>query len=145
LKFDRLRYRMFPYIYSMAAEVTKHDASFLRPLVMDFPQDPKVADLTDEYLFGKAFLVAPITEYRARRWEVYLPQEALWYDFWSGRPMDGGTQAVPAPYDAMPVFVRAGSILPFGPEQQYVLEKPQDPITLYVYAGADGDFNLYED
>jgi alpha-D-xyloside xylohydrolase len=145
MKFDRLRYRMFPYIYSLAASVNKQDASFLRALVMDFPGDPKVADLRDEYMFGKAFLVAPVTEYKARTREVYLPTDAVWYDFWSGDQAQGGTQTVPAPYDSMPVYVRAGSIVPFGPDQQYVMEHAQDPITLYVYSGADGDFRFYED
>jgi alpha-D-xyloside xylohydrolase len=145
LKFDRLRYRMFPYLYSLAANTTNQGGTFMRPLVMDFPQDETARELTDEYMFGPAFLVAPITQYKARNRKVYLPKEATWYDFWTGKTIAGGAQKDSAPYDSIPLFVRAGSIVPFGPELQYIAEKPQDPTTLYVYAGANGDFNLYED
>ena len=118
----------------------------LRPLVMDFRGDPKARDIGDEYMFGPAFLASPVTVYLARSRPVYLPEGATWYDFWTGRSMAGGrTIEAPAPYDAMPVHVRAGSIVPLGPELQYTDEKPADPITLYVYAGADGHFTLYED
>jgi alpha-D-xyloside xylohydrolase len=145
-KFDRLRYRMFPYIYSLAGAVTRRDATILRPLVMDFPEDRTARELTDEFLFGPALLVAPITEYKARSRSVYLPFGTTWYDFWSGEKAQAGTiQDAAAPYDRIPVYVRAGSIVPFGPELQYVGEKPADPLTVYVYAGADGDFTLYED
>ncbi len=145
LKFDRLRYRMFPYLYSLAANATNQGGTFMRPLVMDFPQDETARELTDEYMFGRALLVAPITQYKARSRNVYLPKKTIWYDFWTGKPMPSGLQKVDAPYDSIPLFVRAGSILPFGPELQYIAEKPQDPITLYVYEGADGDLTLYED
>jgi alpha-D-xyloside xylohydrolase len=144
LKFDRLRYRLFPYLYSTAWAVTKNGETFMWPLVMDFPDDSKARELTDEYMFGKAFLVAPVTRYKERDRPVYLP-DALWYDFWTGRQVNPGSQDASAPYDAIPLFIRAGSIIPFGPELQYIAEKPQDPITLYVYDGADGDFTLYED
>ncbi len=145
LKFDRLRYRMFPYLYSVAANVTKQGGTFMRPLVMDFAQDGTARELTDEYMFGPAFLVAPITHYKARTRRVYLPEKTLWYDFWTGKAMACGDLKVAAPYDSIPLFVRAGSILPFGPDLQYIAEKPQDPITLYVYEGASGAFILYED
>ncbi len=155
LKFDRLRYRMFPYLYSTAWAVTKNGKTFMRPLVMDFPNDAQAIELTDEYMFGKCFLVAPITRYKARSRKVYLPglspeasakgDGASWYDFWTGREVPAGALDAAAPYDAIPLFVRAGSIVPLGPEIQYIGEKPQDPITLYVYAGADDDFTLYED
>ena len=145
LKFDHLRYRMLPYLYSLAANTTYQGGTFMRPLVMDFPQDGTARELTDEYMFGRAFLVAPITYYKSRSRKIYLPKEALWYGFWTGKAMAGGSLKVGAPYDSIPLFVRAGSILPFGPDLQYIAEKPQDPITLYVYAGADGDFTLYED
>jgi alpha-D-xyloside xylohydrolase len=96
-------------------------------------------------MFGPAFLVSPVTEYRARSRPVYLPK-ALWYDFWSGARAAGGRSVdAAAPFDAMPLFVRAGSIVPVGPELQYTDEKPADPIALYVYTGADGAFELYED
>lgn len=147
VKFDRLRYRMMPYLYSLAGAVTHDGSTMMRPLVMDFPNDPRARDLADEYLFGPAFLVAPITAYQARSRPVYLPETpGGWYDFWTGGAVAGGqTVEAPAPYDAMPVHVRAGAIIPFGPEQQYVDEKPADPITLFIYTGADGSFSLYED
>jgi alpha-D-xyloside xylohydrolase len=113
---------------------------------MDFPADPAPRRVADQYLFGPAFLVSPVTEYKARSRAVLLPGGAAWYDFWTGAPVSGGqTIAAPAPYDAMPVHVRAGSIVPFGPELQWTGEKPSDPVTLYIYAGADGAFTLYED
>ena len=145
LKFDHLRYAMFPYIYSLAGAVTQHDATIMRPLVMDFPNDAEARDLTDEYMFGPAFLVAPVIHYRERSRSVYLPSGAGWYDFWAGKSISAGTTTAPAPYDAIPIFVKAGSIIPFGPDVQYIAEKPSDPITLFVYAGADGEFTLYED
>ncbi len=145
LKFDRLRYRLFPYLYSTAWAVTKNGETFLRPLVMDFPSDNQARELTDEYMFGKAFLVVPITHYQVRSRQVYLPAGATWYDFWTGQQVKSGSIDAAAPYDAIPLFIRAGSIIPFGPELQYIGEKPQDPTILYVYAGADGDFTLYED
>ncbi len=145
LKFDRLRYRLLPYIYSLAGAVTQHDATFMRPLVMDFPNDPTARDLNDQYLFGPAFLVSPVTTYQARSRPVYLPA-GTWYDFWTGTPIEGGkTIDAPAPYDAMPLHIRAGSIIPFGPDLQYVAEKKADPLTLYVYTGKDASFTLYED
>jgi alpha-D-xyloside xylohydrolase len=147
VKFDRLRYRMLPYIYSLAGEVTQDAGTMMRPLVMDFRNDMQVRDITDEYMFGPAFLVNPVTTYQARSRSVYLPQTTGgWYDFWTGANSGGGqTVDAPAPYDALPLFIRAGSIIPFGPELQYTGEKPADPITLYVYAGANGAFTLYED
>jgi alpha-D-xyloside xylohydrolase len=105
-----------------------------------------VRRIADQYLFGPAFLVSPVTEHRARRRSVVLPLGASWYDFWTGAPFPGGqTIDAPAPLDAMPVHVRAGSIVPFGPELQWTGEKPADPVTLFVYAGASGTFALYED
>jgi alpha-D-xyloside xylohydrolase len=144
LLFDRLRYRLFPYLYSWAWKVTHAGATFMRPLVMDFPDDPQVRGLTDEYMFGDSLLVCPITHYKARSRQVYLPA-GTWYDLWTGKAMKPGVQEVAAPLDRMPLFVKAGAILPIGPDLQYISEKPQDPITLYVYPGADGDFTLYED
>jgi alpha-D-xyloside xylohydrolase len=146
VKADRLRYRLFPYIYSVAGAVTHKDDTMMRPLVMDFPKDAKARTLTDEYQFGPAFLVAPVTTPKARRRAVYLPAGAEWYDFWSGKPAAGGTTVdAPAPLDEMPLFVKAGAIVPVGPELQYIGEKPSDPTTLYIYQGADGAFTIYED
>jgi len=146
VKFDRLRYALFPYIYSVAGAVTQKDATMLRPLVMDFPQDKTARNLTDEYQFGPAFLVAPVTTYKARSRNVYLPSGAQWYDFWTGKQAPSGAPFdAAAPYDQIPLFVKGGSIIPVGPERQYIAEKPSDPTTLYVYEGANGAFTLYED
>jgi alpha-D-xyloside xylohydrolase len=113
---------------------------------MDFRLDPTARDIGDQYMFGPAFLVSPVTTYRARSRTVYLPKGTLWYDLWTGQPMAGGQRiSAPAPYDTLPVHVRAGSIVPVGPDLEYTDEKAADPITLYVYAGADGAFSLYED
>jgi alpha-D-xyloside xylohydrolase len=145
LKFDCLRYALFPYIYSMAGWSTQQDYTMLRPMVMDFPQDRTARELNDEYMFGPALLVAPITQYKQRVRAVYLPTDSAWYDFWTGQPAASGSISASAPYDQIPVFVRAGSIIPYGPQMQYIAEKPSDPTMLYVYAGADGQFTLYED
>ena len=147
VKFDRLRYRMLPYIYSLAGEVTQDGGTMMRSLVMDFQNDAPARAITDEYMFGPAFLVAPVTTYEARSRSVYLPPTSGdWYDFWTGAHMAGGqTVDAPAPYNALPLFIRAGAIIPFGPELQYTGKKSADPITLYVYTGADGAFTLYED
>jgi alpha-D-xyloside xylohydrolase len=143
---DRLRYALLPYIYSLAGAVAHDGGTMMRPLVMDFRDDRAARDVTDEYMFGPAFLASPGTEYKARSRRVYLPAGPTWYDFWTGASSRGGqTVTADAPYDRMPVFVRAGSIVPIGPAQQYVGEKPGDALTLYVYAGANGRFSLYED
>jgi alpha-D-xyloside xylohydrolase len=148
LKFDRIRYRLLPYVYSLAGAVTHEGGTIMRPLVMDFRADAKARDVKDQYLFGPAFLVSPVTAYKARSRAVYLPiAPGGWYDFWSGAAVApaGKTIDAPAPYDSMPIHVRAGSIVPTGPELAYTDEKPADPIVLWVYAGADGAFTLYED
>lgn len=146
LKFDRIRYRLLPYIYSLAGAVTHEGGTILRPLVMDFRTDKKALAVSDQFAFGGAFLVSPVTAYKARSRAVYLPVAAGWYDFWTGKPMAGGqTIEAAAPYDSIPVHVKAGAIVPVGPELQYTDEKPADPIVLWVYAGADGNFTLYED
>jgi alpha-D-xyloside xylohydrolase len=147
LKFDKLRYRMLPYIYSLAGAVTQRAGTIMRPLVMDFRSDTTARTIVDQYMFGPAFLVAPVTTYQAANRSVYLPSTpGGWYLFWTGAAAAGGASvSAPAPFDAMPVYVRAGSIVPLGPDLQYTNEKPADPITLYVYAGADGAFTLYED
>ena len=150
LKFDKLRYALFPYIYSVAGMVTHDGYTMMRPLVMDFRDDAAARDVTDEYMFGPAFLASPVTEYKARSRTVYLPAGTGWYDFWTGRHAAGGQSiAADAPYDRMPVFVRAGSIIPIGPEQQYVGEKDAQAgaaaLTLFVYAGRDAEFSIYDD
>jgi alpha-D-xyloside xylohydrolase len=146
LKFDKLRYALFPYIYSLAGAVTQDGYTMMRPLVMDFRDDLAARNIPDQYMFGPAFLVSPVTTYQARSRPVYLPTGASWYDFWTGKTTPGGqTLDAPAPYDQLPLYIRAGSIIPTGPDVQYVGEKPDAPLTVYVYAGADGHFNLYED
>ncbi len=145
LKFDRLRYRLLPYIYSLSGAVTQDGDTIMRPLVMDFPNDARLRGVTDQYEFGHSLMVSPIVHYHQRKREVLIPS-GLWYDFWKGTAISGGgTVESDAPYDAIPLHVRAGAILPFGPELQYTAEKKPDPITLVVYTGADGKFSLYED
>jgi alpha-D-xyloside xylohydrolase len=135
-----------PYIYTLAGDVYDSDDTMMRALVMDFAGDKAVANIADEYMFGPAFLVAPVTAYKARARDVYLPSGTRWYDFQTGHAFDGGqTISAPAPLGRMPLFVRAGSIVPVGPEIQYTNEKPDAPVTLYIYTGANGAFSLYED
>jgi alpha-D-xyloside xylohydrolase len=145
LEFDRLRYRMLPYTYSVAAAVTSRHGSVMRPLVMDFREDPEVLSIADQYLFGPSLLVNPVYTSKATSRSVYLPRGG-WYDFWTGARLQGGRRIeAPAPFESIPLYVRAGAILPMGPELQHTDEKPADPVTLWVYAGADGSFDLYED
>ncbi len=147
--YDKLRYRLLPYIYSLAWQVTKASGTPMRPLIMDFPGDPRVLNIGDEYMFGPAILVSPMTEQGATTRHLYLPRDqkgALWSDFWTGAATAGGkTMDAAAPLDRLPLFVRAGSIIPMGPDIEYAAEKPADPLELRVYAGADADFTLYED
>jgi alpha-D-xyloside xylohydrolase len=155
LAFARVRYRLLPYIYSLAAAVTRHDAMLMRPLVAEFRGDPEARRVGDQFLLGPSLLVSPVTEKGSTRREVYLPRGAApaaraagdgWYDFWTGTFKEPGQRFMaPAPYESLPVFVRAGSILPTGPELQYTAERPADPLTLWVYTGRDARFELYED
>jgi alpha-D-xyloside xylohydrolase len=144
--YDHLRYRLMPYIYTLAGKVYHDDYTLMRGLVMDFPNDARVASLGDEYMFGPAFLVAPVSEYQARSRAVYLPAGARWYDFYTGTAFDGGQRiTAAAPLARMPLFVKAGSIVPVGPDIQYTNEKPAAPLTLFVYTGASGHFDIYDD
>lgn len=144
--YDALRYRLMPYIYTQAANTWWHDGTLMRGLVMDFPHDPKVRAINDEYMFGPAFLVAPVTRYQARSRSVYLPAGSDWYDFNSGKRYAGGqTVQAPAPLARMPLFVRAGAVVPTGPAEQYTGEHPDAPITVLIYTGANGHASLYED
>jgi alpha-D-xyloside xylohydrolase len=118
----------------------------MRPLVMDFPDAGAATAVDDQYMFGPALMVSPVTSYKVRERAVTFPATpGGWYDFWTGAAMPAGGARSPAPFDAIPIHVRAGSIIPFGPDLQYTDEKPADPITLFVYAGRDGAFTLYED
>ena len=177
----RLRYRMLPYIYSTSWQVSKNDDSFMRALVMDFPNDKKVWDMNSEYLFGRSLLVVPVTKplYTEERiirtnemsgwdrqnqgerqerayptidwsqthtYEAYLPAGTDWYDYWTGQRLQGGqTVTSTIPLNHSPLYVRAGSILPVGPDVQYAAEKPWDDLELIVYPGANATFTLYED
>ena len=174
----RLRYRLLPYLYSTAWQVTSNNQSYLRPLFSDFAADKKVWDMTDEFMFGSSILAAPIVEAQYTQekiirenamtgWErkevsgesaaqadwgetktatKYLPKGANWYDFWTGKLYKGGQNVVlTTTLDKVPMFVRAGSILPLGPEMQYVGEKSWDNLEIRIYPGADGEFSLYED
>ena len=143
---DKLRYRLMPYLYSLAGMVTHHDYTMMRALVMDFPGDSKVNGIPDQYMFGPAFMVNPVYANKVRSRDVYLPAGSGWYHFQSGFYYQGGrTVDVGAPLSDIPLFVRAGSVIPFGPAIQYSDEKPTDPIRLMIYTGADGQFTLYED
>lgn len=145
LYYTKLRYAMMPYIYSLAGMTHFNDYTIMRPLVMDFTADTQVYNISDQYMFGPALMVCPVYIYGAREREVYFP-EGNWYDFYTGKLYTGGQKTVvPAPYERMPLFVRAGSILPYGPEMQYSDEKKAEKIDLYVFKGADGQFTLYED
>ena len=177
-KMIRLRYRLIPYLYSTAWQVTSNNESYLRPLFSDFAADKKVWDMTDEFMFGRSILACPIvdpqyTEEKIIRTDAmtgwnkqeagaesavqadfttsksatkYLPKGALWYDFWTGKAYQGGKSVtLETTFDRVPMFVRAGSILPLGPEMQYVGEKAWDNLELRLYPGADGSFTLYED
>jgi alpha-D-xyloside xylohydrolase len=143
--FDRLRYRMLPYIYSLAWKTTEENYTPMRPLVMDFRTDVRAQNTGDEFMYGPAFLVNPITQADATTGNVYLPK-AKWYDFWTGATLAGGREvSAAAPLDRLPLYIRAGSILPLGPDLQWSTERSPDPIELRIYRGADGDFTLYED
>ena len=176
----RLRYRLIPYLYSTAWQVTSNNESYLRPLFSDFATDRNVWDMTDEFMFGNSILAAPVLDPqytqekviredamtgwdrkdvrdkmddgRSIDWSAtktvtkYLPKGALWYDFWTGKQYRGGQRPeLSTSLNRVPMFVRAGSILPLGPEMQYTGEKPWDNLEIRLYPGADGTFMLYED
>jgi len=145
LAVDRLRYRLMPYVYSLAWKVTSDDYTLQRPLVMDFRDDPTVREIGDQFMFGPDILVSPVLTQGATSRTLYLPAGTRWYDFWTGKRDEGGAEVnVEAPLDRIPLAVRAGSILPLGPAIEYA-GQATDPIELRVYPGADANFTLYED
>lgn len=145
VSFDRLRYRLLPYIYSLAWKTTNGGYTPMRPLVMDFRNDARAQNTSDEFMYGPAFLVNPITEPGATHRQVYLP-DAKWYDFWSGVTVEGNREVTAdAPINRLPLYIRAGSMIPMGPDLEWSTEKPADPLELRIYRGADGEFTLYED
>jgi|SRR5579862_269713 len=144
--YDRLRYRLLPYIYTLGARTTFESYTPMRALPFDFREDPKALDINDEFLFGPSVLVAPVTDAGAASRHVYLPAGTDWYDFWTGQRTVGGQEVERAtPLDVMPLYVRAGSIVPMGPESEYSDQHPDGQIELRIYPGSDGSFRLYED
>ena len=144
--YHRLRYRLMPYLYSMAGWVWLNDYTIMRGLAMDYGDDEAVLSIGDQWMFGPSLMACPVTAYKARNREVYLPRQCGWYDLHTGRRYDGGqTLTVDAPYDRIPLFAPEGAIIPLGSDMQWSDERPADTITLYVCAGADGSFVLYED
>ena len=155
LNYDNLRYRLIPYIYSLTWKVTNEGYTIMRALAFDFRTDPAINNIQDQYMFGPAFLVSPVTEPAGDNREipsggntrkVYLPQSSKWFDFWTGKKYDGGqTINSPAPIETIPLYIKSGSILPMGPFLQYATEKNSDPLEVRIFTGADGKFTLYED
>jgi alpha-D-xyloside xylohydrolase len=144
--YTRMRYRLLPYIYSLAGAGYHNDYTIMRGLVMDFNADENVTGIADQYMFGPSIMVAPVYTYKARSREVYLPSGSVWFDFYTGKQLEGGqTIKVDAPLETLPLFVKGGSIIPAGPQMQYTSEKVADPVTLYIFPGKDATFTLYED
>jgi len=144
--YDKLRYSLMPYLYSLAGLTFFNDYTIMRAMIMDFSSDKMVRNIGDQYMFGPSLLVAPVYRYKARTREIYFPSSCGWYDFYTGTYVPGGYRLkVDAPYGRIPLYVKEGSIIPVGPAIQYTDEKPADPITLYVYSGRDCAFTLYED
>jgi len=164
-KYINLRYRLLPYIYSTSWDVSANQSTMMRALMMDFAKDENVLNINDEFLFGKSLLVCPVTEPMylkdsingadttrvedfsiVKTRKVYLPNGSDWYDFWTGEKLNGGQTVIKeTPIEIIPLYVKAGSVLPFGPQVQYAKEKKWDNLEIRVYAGADGEFTLYED
>src|SRR6187401_1248058 len=164
-KYIHLRYRFLPYIYSTSWDVTANQSSMMRALVMDFPNDKNALDINDQYMFGKSLLVSPVTNPMyikpsvngrdtiqvedfgsIQSKETYLPAGADWYDFWTGEKFTGGNKiSKQTPLDIIPLYVKAGSVLPVGPNVQYAEEKKWDDLEIRIYPGANGKFVLYED
>ena len=155
LKYDNLRYRLLPYIYSLSWKITNDGYTIMRSLAFDFREDNGINSIPDQYMFGPAFLVNPVTDrmysipgnsnFKKSR-SVYLPKSADWYDFWTGKIIKGG-QTIDAlsPIETIPLYIKAGSIVPMGPYLQYATEKAADPIEIRVYTGTNASFVLYED
>nr|MBP7472816.1 DUF5110 domain-containing protein [Prevotella sp.] len=144
--YDKLRYRLMPYLYSMAGAVHFKDYTMMRGLVMDFNGDEKVYDIKDQWMFGPSLMACPVETYKTYTREVYLPKQKNWFDFYTGQFLVGGqTITAQAPYDKIPVFVPAGSIIPFGPDMEWSDQKKAELINLYVYEGGNATFTLYED
>jgi len=146
IEYDKLRYRLMPYIYSLAWKVTNEDYTMQRPLIMDWRNDQRTWNIGDQFMFGPAILVNPVLKQNAKHRTVYVPAETAWYDFWTGSLIQGGQEIeAEATLERLPLFIRAGSILPFGPEIDFATENPAGPVELRIYRGANASFDLYED
>ncbi|HWD40701.1 MAG TPA: TIM-barrel domain-containing protein [Fimbriimonas sp.] len=144
-KYLELRYRLMPYLYSVVRDGTKTGLPVMRALWLHFPDDPQSVSTGDVYIWGPNILVAPVTEKGATSRSLYLPP-GTWYDFWTRAKVEGGREVTrPVDLETMPLYVRAGAIIPMGPVKQYVDEPVQGPLELHIYEGADGEFELYED
>jgi alpha-D-xyloside xylohydrolase len=145
MTYDNLRHRLLPYIYTLASQITNNGSTMMRGLAMDFRNDAAVLDIKDQFMFGPAFMVSPVASAGATSRSVYLPA-GKWYDFWTGTAVDGGAKiTADAPLNKIPLHIRAGSIIPMGPQLQYWNQKPTDTIEVRIYPGANGSFTLYED
>jgi alpha-D-xyloside xylohydrolase len=144
-QYDELRYRLMPYIYSAAWGVTNKGETLMRALPLEFTSDAGAREISDQFMFGDALLINPVTTEGATQRTVYLPAGTDWVDFWMGKGVKGGQRiTADAPLDKMPIYVRAGSIVPYGPRVESAMAKA-DPIELRIYAGANGEFSLYDD
>ena len=144
--YDKLRYRLMPYMYSLAGWAHFKDYTLMRALIMDFNGDKEVENIGNQWMFGPALMACPVGYYKARNRSVYFPKQCGWYNLYTNEYVEGGqTLVVDAPYEQIPVFVREGAIIPFGPEMEWCDEKPAELINLYIYAGQNGAFQLYED
>ncbi len=146
LYYNKLRYRLMPYIYSLAGKTYHDNYTIMRGLPMDFGTDEKVKNIADQFMFGPSILVNPLYQYKSRSRELYLPESNGWYDFYTGKFLKGGqTITADAPYETVPLYVKEGSIITCGPNIQYVAEKSAEPFTIYVFTGKNASFSLYED
>ena len=144
--YDNLRYQLMPYLYSLAGWAHFKDYTLMRALVMDFGSDNEVGNIGNQWMFGPALMACPVGYYKARNRSIYFPKACGWYNLYTGEHIEGGRRMmVEAPYEQIPVFVREGAIIPFGPKMQWSNEKEAELINLYVYGGQDGQFELYED
>nr|WP_245917100.1 TIM-barrel domain-containing protein [Mucilaginibacter yixingensis] len=144
-RFINIRYHLLPYLYSTAWDVTRHSGSIMRALYLDYPNDPQVYDLGSQFLLGRSLLVAPVTAADNKTTSVYLPA-GKWFDFWTGQSVVGGSKVEKAtPMDIIPLYLKAGTVMPWGPKVEYSTEKKWDQLELRIYPGADGNFTLYED
>lgn len=146
LAYDKLRYRLMPYIYSLTGMVTQNDYTIIRALIMDFGYDNKVTSIGDQFMFGPSLMINPVTNFKERSRKVYLPENYNWYNLKTGEYILGGqTILAEAPYEDIPIYIKAGSIIPIGPEIEYASQKSNEPMKIFIFSGNDAAFTLYED